>query len=184
METWRFTSSDVLFHALPIFHTHGLFVASNVTFLAGSSMIFMPSFKVQQAIEHLPRATTMMGVPTFYTRCWTILDSIVTWCNMRLFISRSALYWRKRTWPFEERTGHRILGALRHDRDQHDTSNPYKGERRAGTPWATLPGIGSQNYQSGNSNACPTGEIGMIEVRGPNVFTGYWNMPENCRGAQ
>merc|ERR1712185_241819 len=90
VQTWRFTSSDVLFHALPIFHTHGLFVASNVTFLAGSSMIFLSSFKAQQAIEDLPKATTMMGVPTFYTR---LLDEarlnreLVQ--HMRLFISGS-----------------------------------------------------------------------------------------------
>jgi malonyl-CoA/methylmalonyl-CoA synthetase len=179
VETWRFTSSDVLFHALPIFHTHGLFVASNVTFLAGSSMIFMPSFKVQQAIEHLPRATTMMGVPTFYTR---LLDDarlnrdLVQ--HMRLFISGSAPLLAETHVAFEERTGHRILERYGMTETNMITSNPYDAERRAGTVGHPLPGVEVRITNQETAAPTPAGEIGMIEVKGPNVFTGYWNMPE------
>ena len=179
VETWRFTSSDVLFHALPIFHTHGLFVASNVTFLAGSSMIFMPSFKVQQTIDHLPRATTMMGVPTFYTR---LLDDarlnrdLVQ--HMRLFISGSAPLLAETHVAFEERTGHRILERYGMTETNMITSNPYDAERRAGTVGQPLPGVEVRITNQETAEPTPTGEIGMIEVRGPNVFTGYWNMPE------
>ena len=179
VETWCFTPSDVLFHALPIFHTHGLFVASNVTFLAGSSMIFMPSFKVQQAIEHLPGATTMMGVPTFYTR---LLDDarlnrdLVQ--HMRLFISGSAPLLAATHVAFEERTGHRILERYGMTETNMITSNPYDAERRAGTVGHPLPRV--EIRITNQETAVPTaaGEIGMIEVRGPNVFTGYWNMPQ------
>ena len=179
VETWRFTSSDVLFHALPIFHTHGLFVASNVTFLASSSMIFMPSFKVHQAIEHLPRATTMMGVPTFYTR---LLDDarlnreLVQ--HMRLFISGSAPLLAETHVAFEERTGHRILERYGMTETNMITSNPYDAERRAGTVGHPLPGVEVRITNQETAEPTPAGEIGMIEVKGPNVFTGYWNMPE------
>lgn len=178
-EIWRFTSSDVLFHALPIFHTHGLFVASNVTFLAGSSMIFMPSFKVHQAIEHLPRATTMMGVPTFYTR---LLDDarlnrdLVQ--HMRLFISGSAPLLAETHVAFEERTGHRVLERYGMTETNMITSNPYDAERRAGTVGQPLPGVEVRITNQETAEPTPAGEIGMIEVKGPNVFTGYWNMPE------
>ena len=179
VETWRFTSSDVLFHALPIFHTHGLFVASNITFLAGSSMIFMPSFKVQQAIEHFPRATTMMGVPTFYTR---LLDDarfnrdLVQ--HMRLFISGSAPLLAETHVAFEERTGHRILERYGMTETNMITSNPYDGERRAGTVGYPLPRVEIRITNQETAMPNTAGEIGMIEVKGPNVFTGYWNMPE------
>ncbi|MGA1645521.1 MAG: AMP-binding protein, partial [bacterium] len=179
VQTWRFTSSDVLFHALPIFHTHGLFVASNVTFLAGSSMIFMSSFKAQQAIEHLPKATTMMGVPTFYTR---LLDEprlnreLVQ--HMRLFISGSAPLLAETHLAFEERTGHRILERYGMTETNMITSNPYEAERRAGTVGHPLPGVEVRITDPETAAPTPAGEIGMIEVRGPNVFIGYWKMPE------
>ncbi|MEY3046517.1 MAG: long-chain-fatty-acid--CoA ligase [Pseudomonadota bacterium] len=179
VQTWRFTSSDVLFHALPIFHTHGLFVASNVTFLAGSSMIFLPSFKAQQAIEHLPKATTMMGVPTFYTR---LLDEprlnreLVQ--HMRLFISGSAPLLAETHLAFEERTGHRILERYGMTETNMITSNPYEAERRAGTVGHPLPGVEVRITDPETAAPTPAGEIGMIEVRGPNVFIGYWKMPE------
>ena len=179
VQTWRFTSSDVLFHALPIFHTHGLFVASNVTFLAGSSMIFLSSFKAQQAIEHLPKATTMMGVPTFYTR---LLDEprlnreLVQ--HMRLFISGSAPLLAETHLAFEERTGHRILERYGMTETNMITSNPYEAERRAGTVGHPLPGVEVRITDPETAAPTPAGEIGMIEVRGPNVFIGYWKMPE------
>ena len=179
VQTWRFTSSDVLFHALPIFHTHGLFVASNVTFLAGSSMIFLSSFKAQQAIEHLPKATTMMGVPTFYTR---LLDEprlnreLVQ--HMRLFISGSAPLLAETHLAFEERTGHRILERYGMTETNMIPSNPYEAERRAGTVGHPLPGVEIRITDPETAAPTPAGEIGMIEVRGPNVFIGYWKMPE------
>ena len=179
VQTWRFTFSDVLFHALPIFHTHGLFVASNVTFLAGSSMIFLSSFKVQQAIEYLPKATTMMGVPTFYTR---LLDEpclnreLVQ--HMRLFISGSAPLLAETHLAFEERTGHIILERYGMTETNMITSNPYAAERRVGTVGHPLPGVEVRITDPETTTPTPTGEIGMIEVRGPNVFIGYWNMPE------
>jgi malonyl-CoA/methylmalonyl-CoA synthetase len=179
VQTWRFTPSDVLFHALPIFHTHGLFVASNVTFLAGSSMIFLSSFKAQQAIEHLPKATTMMGVPTFYTR---LLDEprlnreLVQ--HMRLFISGSAPLLAETHLAFEERTGHRILERYGMTETNMITSNPYEAERRAGTVGHPLPGVEVRITDPETAAPTPAGEIGMIEVRGPNVFIGYWKMPE------
>ncbi|MDG2199478.1 MAG: malonyl-CoA synthase [SAR324 cluster bacterium] len=179
VQTWCFTSSDVLFHALPIFHTHGLFVASNVTFLAGSSMIFLSSFKAQQAIEHLPKATTMMGVPTFYTR---LLDEprlnreLVQ--HMRLFISGSAPLLTETHLAFEERTGHRILERYGMTETNMITSNPYETERRAGTVGHPLPGVEVRITEPETATPTPAGEIGMIEVRGPNVFIGYWKMPE------
>ena len=179
VQTWRFTSSDVLFHALPIFHTHGLFVASNVTFLAGSSMIFLSSFKAQQAIEDLPKATTMMGVPTFYTR---LLDEprlnreLVQ--HMRLFISGSAPLLAETHLAFEERTGHRILERYGMTETNMITSNPYEAERRAGTVGHPLPGVEVRITDPETAAPTPAGEIGMIEVRGPNVFIGYWKMPE------
>ena len=179
VQTWRFTPSDVLFHTLPIFHTHGLFVASNVTFLAGSSMIFLSSFKAQQAIEHLPKATTMMGVPTFYTR---LLDEprlnreLVQ--HMRLFISGSAPLLAETHLAFEERTGHRILERYGMTETNMITSNPYEAERRAGTVGHPLPGVEVRITDPETTTPTPAGEIGMIEVRGPNVFIGYWKMPE------
>jgi malonyl-CoA/methylmalonyl-CoA synthetase len=179
VQTWRFTAKDVLFHALPIFHTHGLFVASNVTFLAGSSMIFMSSFKAQQAIEHLPNTTTMMGVPTFYTR---LLDEprlnqdLVR--HMRLFISGSAPLMAETHVAFGKRTGHRILERYGMTETNMITSNPYDAERRAGTVGRPLPGVEVHITDPETTTPSPAGEIGMIEVRGPNVFIGYWNSAE------
>ena len=130
---WRFTDSDVLLHALPIFHTHGLFVASNVTLIAGGSMIFLPKFDLDQMIGHLPQATTMMGVPTFYTR---LLDdprlTAELTAHMRLFVSGSAPLLAETHVRFEERTGHRILERYGMTETNMNTSNPYDGERRAG----------------------------------------------------
>ncbi len=178
VKEWRFTSDDVLLHALPIFHTHGLFVATNVTLAAGSSIVFMPKFDLDEIIGRMPNATTMMGVPTFYTR---LLDDDRFTKNlaahMRLFVSGSAPLLAETHVQFEERTGHRILERYGMTETNMNTSNPYDGDRRAGTVGFPLPGVELQICDS-DGNALAQGEIGEIEVRGPNVFKGYWQMPE------
>ncbi|MEX5563861.1 malonyl-CoA synthase [Pseudophaeobacter sp. 1A16562] len=176
---WRFTPDDVLLHALPIFHTHGLFVASNVTLLAGGAMIFLPKFDLDAVIENLPRATTMMGVPTFYTRL--LGDARFTGDltrHMRLFVSGSAPLLAETHVQFEERTGHRILERYGMTETNMNTSNPYEGERRAGTVGFPLPGVELKITDPASGDTLPAGEVGQIEVRGPNVFKGYWQMPE------
>jgi malonyl-CoA/methylmalonyl-CoA synthetase len=177
--TWRFTDKDVLLHALPIFHTHGLFVATNVTLIAGGSMIFLPKFDLDQMIEGMPQATTMMGVPTFYTRL--LGDDRFTpdlTRHMRLFISGSAPLLAETHKEFEARTGHRILERYGMTETNMNTSNPYDGERKAGTVGCPLPGVDLKITDPETGRELPKGEIGQIEVRGPNVFKGYWQMPE------
>ena len=179
VDYWHFTADDVLLHALPIYHTHGLFVASNVSLMAGASMIFLPKFDQDQMLEWLPRATTMMGVPTFYTRL--LADdrfSPEATRHMRLFISGSAPLLAETHVRFEERTGHRILERYGMTETNMNTSNPYDGDRRAGTVGFPLPGTDLRIVDPDTGDALPDGEIGMIEVRGPNVFSGYWRMPK------
>lgn len=179
VDYWRFSDADVLLHALPIFHTHGLFVATNVTLMAGGSMIFLPRFDLDAIIAALPRATSMMGVPTFYTRL--LADARLTHDlvgHMRLFISGSAPLLAETHIRFEERTGHRILERYGMTETNMNTSNPYAGERRAGTVGFPLPGVDLKITDPENGETRPQGEIGQIEVRGPNVFKGYWQMPE------
>ena len=176
---WQFSNSDVLLHALPIFHTHGLFVAVNVTLLSGGSMIFLSGFKLDSMIEYLPRSTCMMGVPTFYTRllddpCFT-RDLVA---HMRLFVSGSAPLLAETHVQFEERTGHRVLERYGMTETNMNTSNPYDGERRPGTVGFALPGTEVRICDPDSGEQVATGEVGMIEVAGPNVFAGYWNMPE------
>lgn len=176
---WRFTAKDVLLHALPIFHTHGLFVATNVTLVAGASMIFLPQFNIDQLIALMPEATVLMGVPTFYTR---LLDhpgfDRRLASHMRLFISGSAPLLAETHVQFEKRTGHRILERYGMTETNMNTSNPYEGERRAGTVGFPLPGVEVKVTDPDTGSTLPTGAVGQIEVRGPNVFKGYWQMPE------
>ncbi|THF54813.1 malonate--CoA ligase [Ollibium composti] len=182
VEAWRFTANDVLLHALPIFHTHGLFVACNVILLAGGSMIFLPSFKTDEVIGWLPKATSMMGVPTFYTR---LLDdprftkALVS--HMRLFTSGSAPLLAETHNAFEARTGHRILERYGMTETNMTTSNPYDGERRAGTVGFPLPAVEIRVVDPETRKVLPNGETGVLEVRGPNVFKGYWRMPEKTK---
>ncbi|MBI6629557.1 malonate--CoA ligase [Pontibaca salina] len=176
---WRFSDSDTLIHALPIFHTHGLFVALNVTLLAGGSMIFLPRFDVDAVLEALPRATTMMGVPTFYTRL--LADDRFTrdvGGHLRLYTSGSAPMLEETHHRFEQRIGQRILERYGMTETSMSTSNPYERERRPGTVGFPLPGVELRICIPGTEDEVPTGETGMIEVRGPNVFQGYWQMPE------
>ncbi len=178
-DLWQFTSNDVLLHALPIFHTHGLFVASNITLLAGGSMIFLPKFDLDVVIEKLPQATTIMGVPTFYTRL--LSDARFTkdlTAHMRLFVSGSAPLLAETHVEFEERTGHRILERYGMTETNMNTSNPFDGERRAGTVGFPLQGVEVKVTDPNTGETLPNGEIGILEVRGDNVFQGYWQMPE------
>jgi len=176
---WQFTSADVLLHALPIFHTHGLFVATNVMLLVGGEMIFHPKFDLGQVIAALPDATAMMGVPTFYTRL--LGDTRFTGqlaAHMRVFISGSAPLLAETHRQFEERTGKRILERYGMTETNMITSNPFNGERRAGTVGFPLPGVEVKITDAETGTLREAGEIGDIEVRGPNVFQGYWQMPE------
>jgi len=177
-EAWRFSRDDVLVHALPIFHTHGLFVATNVLLAAGGSLIFHPGFKVAAVLDDLPRATALMGVPTFYTRLLAsdrLTRDLVR--HMRLFTSGSAPLLAETHAAFAERTGHRILERYGMTETGMNTSNPYDGERRPGTVGFPLPGT-EIRVADDTGNPLPAGEIGGIEVRGPNVFKGYWRLPE------
>jgi malonyl-CoA/methylmalonyl-CoA synthetase len=177
---WRFTERDVLLHALPIFHTHGLFVASNVSLLSGGAMIFLPGFEAGAVLRLLPEATVMMGVPTFYTRLLdeAALDRALV-AHMRLFVSGSAPLLAETHVEWEARTGHRILERYGMTETNMNTSNPYEGERRAGTVGFPLPGVEFRILAEGREVGPE--EVGMIEVRGPNVFQGYWQMPEKTR---
>jgi malonyl-CoA/methylmalonyl-CoA synthetase len=174
---WQFTSRDVLIHALPIFHTHGLFVATNVALFAGAQLVFLSGFNADQILEAMPRATALMGVPTFYTRL--LQDPRLTPQlaeNMRLFISGSAPLLVDTHEQWQARTGHRILERYGMTETNMSTSNPYEGERRAGTVGLPLPGVEARIMDRGHEVA--RGETGVLEVRGANVFQGYWQMPE------
>jgi malonyl-CoA/methylmalonyl-CoA synthetase len=179
---WRFDANDVLLHALPIFHTHGLFVATNIILLAKASMIFLPKFSADMVFDALPKASSMMGVPTFYTRL--LDDPRLTpdlTRHVRLFISGSAPLLAETHVQFESWTGHRILERYGMTETNMNTSNPYDGERRAGTVGMALPGVDMKITNPDNGETLADGDIGQIEVRGPNVFVGYWNMPEKTR---
>ncbi|HMM65054.1 MAG TPA: malonyl-CoA synthase [Mesorhizobium sp.] len=179
VDAWRFTGEDVLLHALPIFHTHGLFVATNVILLAGGSMIFLPGLDMDDLVAAMPRATSMMGVPTFYTRLLADphLDRALT-AHMRLFVSGSAPLLAETHRDFEARTGKRILERYGMTETNMNTSNPYDGERRAGTVGLPLPGVELRIVDAETGAPVARGEVGIIEVKGRNVFKGYWNMPE------
>jgi malonyl-CoA/methylmalonyl-CoA synthetase len=176
-ELWRFTPQDVLLHALPVFHTHGLFVASNVALLTGGAMIFLPGFDVATVLRLLPQASVMMGVPTFYTRLLAEagFDRALV-AHIRLFISGSAPLLAETHAQFQTRTGHMILERYGMTETNMNTSNPYDGARRAGTVGLPLPGVELRIMADGQPVA--SGQVGVIEVRGPNVFAGYWRMPE------
>jgi malonyl-CoA/methylmalonyl-CoA synthetase len=176
---WRFTAADRLLHALPIFHTHGLFVATNVSLLAGGSMLFLPGLDLDAMIRLLPQATAMMGVPTYYTRLLARPDftrELVG--HMRLFVSGSAPLSAETHREFEERTGHRILERYGMTETNMITSNPYDGPRIPGSVGPPLPGVEVRIAEPSSGAPMPQGEIGVIEVKGPNVFKGYWRMPE------
>ncbi len=178
-EAWAFTERDILLHALPIFHTHGLFVATNVTLVAGGALRFHARFDAANVLADLANATAMMGVPTFYTRLLAepgLTREAVG--HIRLFVSGSAPLLAETHAAWEDRTGHAILERYGMTETSMNTSNPYDGPRRAGTVGLALPGVEVVVTDPETGRPLPTGEIGMIEVRGPNVFQGYWRMPD------
>lgn len=181
-EAWRFTAKDRLLHALPIFHTHGLFTASNTILKAGASMIWLPRFDAEEIIRLLPEATTMMGVPTFYSRLLQhdgLTRELVA--HIRVFISGSAPLSPEVHAEFERRTGHAIIERYGMTETGMNTSNPYDGARRAGTVGFPLPGVEVRITGPETGEPLPDGEVGVIEIRGPNVFKGYWRMPEKTK---
>ncbi|AZO32602.1 malonyl-CoA synthase [Mesorhizobium sp. M1B.F.Ca.ET.045.04.1.1] len=181
-EHWRFGADDVLIHSLPIFHTHGLFVATNVILMAGAKMLFEQKFDPARVISLLPRATALMGVPTFYVRLLQqegLTKAVAS--HMRLFISGSAPLLAETHNAWRERTGHAILERYGMTETNMNTSNPYDGERRAGTVGFPLPGVSLRIADPETAKPLAQGEIGMIEVKGPNVFAGYWRMSEKTK---
>ena len=182
VDYWRFTGKDVLIHALPIYHTHGLFVASNVTLFARASMIFLPKFDPELIIQLMARATALMGVPTFYTR---LLQSPAltkdSTKHMRLFISGSAPLLADTHREWAARTGHAVLERYGMTETNMNTSNPYDGDRVPGAVGHALPGVTVRVTDPDTGKELPRETIGMIEVKGPNVFKGYWRMPEKTK---
>ncbi|KJJ98348.1 malonyl-CoA synthase [Pseudomonas sp. 21] len=181
VDAWQITGEDWLLHALPIFHIHGLFVACNSLLMAGGSMLFLSKFDAAQMLRLLPQVNLLMGVPTFYTR---LLDqpglTREAVAHMRLFISGSAPLTAETHKAFSERTGMAILERYGMTETGMNTSNPLDGQRIAGTVGFPLPGVELRITDPSQSEPTPLpqGEPGMIEVRGPNVFQGYWRMPE------
>lgn len=179
---WRFTDKDALIHALPIYHTHGLFVATNVTLFSRASMIFLPKLDPDLIIKLMARATVLMGVPTFYTRL--LQNSALsreTTKHMRLFISGSAPLLAETHREWSARTGHAVLERYGMTETNMNTSNPYDGERVPGAVGFPLPGVSVRVTDPETGKELPREEIGMIEVKGPNVFKGYWRMPEKTK---
>ena len=179
VEAWRFTADDVLIHALPVFHTHGLFVAINTVLASGGGMLFLPRLDAGLILKLMPRATAMMGVPTFYTRLLKEpgLTQAAT-AHMRLFTSGSAPLLAETHADWQARTGHAILERYGMTETNMSTSNPYDGERIAGTVGFPLPGVDLRVADPDTGSALGPEQVGMIEVKGPNVFKGYWRMPE------
>ena len=175
---WGWRKDDVLLHALPIFHVHGLFVALHCSFLAATPTIFLPRFDLPTMLAQLPRSTVLMGVPTFYTRLLgsDAFDGSVC-ANMRLFVSGSAPLAESTFAEFERRTGWRILERYGMSETLMNTSNPLRGERLPGSVGFALPGV-EVRIADDEGSVLPSGEVGGIEVRGANVFKGYWRMPE------
>ena len=179
VEIWRFSGDDVLLHALPIFHVHGLFVALNVVLMAGGSLILLARFDPEAVVRLMPEATAMMGVPTFYVRLLQEpkLDRDLV-SNIRLFVSGSAPLLADTHRQWEMRTGHAILERYGMTETGMNTSNPYDGDRIAGTVGPPLPDVELRITNPETGAPLGAGEVGMIEVKGPNVFKGYWRMPE------
>jgi malonyl-CoA/methylmalonyl-CoA synthetase len=180
-ECWRFSAADVLLHALPIYHTHGLFAASNTAMVAGASMIFLPKFDADAVLRLLPSASVFMGVPTFYTRLLHTALTAPLCARMRLFVSGSAPLLPDTHLAFLQRTGHAILERYGMTETSTNTSNPYDGERRPGTVGLPLPGTELRIADPQSGRLLTNGEIGVIEVRGPQLFAGYWGAPEKTQ---
>jgi malonyl-CoA/methylmalonyl-CoA synthetase len=175
---WGFTSHDVLLHALPLYHIHGLFVALHCALLSGARIVLHSKFDARAVINALPRSTVLMGVPTFYTRLLNEPDlNQEAVRSVRLFISGSAPLLAETFEQFEARTQQRILERYGMTETGMIASNPLHGERRGGTVGLPLPTV-SVRITNDDGERLPNGEIGNVEVKGPNVFQGYWRLPE------
>ena len=172
-ELWRFSADDVLIHALPVFHTHGLFVAVNVALVAGATMIFQPRFDADAVVAALPRATSLMGVPTFYTR---LLDhpglTREATAHMRLFVSGSAPLLAETHARWRDKTGHAVLERYGMTETNMITSNPYAGERRPGAVGFPLPGVSLRVADPESGAVLPQGEVGVDRGQGPERVQG------------
>ena len=178
VDLWGFVENDVLLHALPIYHVHGLFVAVHCAMLRGIPMHFLPRFDAQEVIRHLPSVTVMMGVPTFYTRLMDTPEFTRELCTaIRLFISGSAPLLAQTFEAFFAHTGHRILERYGMSEANMVASNPLDGERIAGTVGYALPGV-TLRVCDAEHNPVAAGQTGVLQMRGPNVFKGYWQLPE------
>jgi malonyl-CoA/methylmalonyl-CoA synthetase len=176
VEAWGFSQNDCLLHALPLYHAHGLFVGIGCVLLSGCSMVFLPRFNREDVIAALPECTVMMGVPTFYSRLLTDKRFDNKLCaDMRLFISGSAPLRPETFAEFRERSGHEILERYGMTETSMNASNPLDGERRPGSVGSALPGI-TLRVVDNDDKELPAGEIGHLQVKGPNVFPGYWRM--------
>ncbi len=178
---WGFTRGDVLLHALPIYHVHGLFVAIHCVLLSGARILWLPKFDPREVVALLPRATVMMGVPTFYTRLLgepTFTRDVAA--GVRLFVSGSAPLLAETFVAFEAHTGVAVLERYGMTETGMNTSNPLDGARVGGTVGRALPGV-ELRVVDGRGGSCAPGEVGAVQVRGPNVFAGYWRMPEKTR---
>ena len=181
VEAWGFTRGDVLLHALPVYHVHGLFVATHCALLSGSRMLWLPKFDAGEVLALLPRATVMMGVPTFYTRLLAEPAFGRERCrSIRLFVSGSAPLLAETFEEFRARTGQAILERYGMTETGMITSNPLDGARVGGTVGRPLPGIDVRVVDDSGS-VCGPDAIGGVQLRGPNVFAGYWRMPEKTR---
>jgi malonyl-CoA/methylmalonyl-CoA synthetase len=182
-ESWGFTDKDVLLHTLPIFHVHGLFVALGCALLSGARMLFHSAFDADRALAAMDHATVFMGVPTYYTRLLASPKLTAEKVkSMRLFVSGSAPLLPETFNSFKERTGHAILERYGMTETGMNCSNPLAGERRVGTVGFPLPGV-ELRIADDQGRELPQGEVGVIEVRGPNVLKGYWNNPEKTEEA-
>ena len=177
-DVWQWQKGDVLLHTLPLFHIHGLFVAAHGALYNGSKMIFLSKFDSSEVIQHLPRSTIFTGVPTYYVRLLADPTFSHEVCaGMRLFVSGSAPLLADTFEQFVQRSGHQILERYGMSETAMLTSNPYTGERKPGTVGPALPGV-SVRVVNAEGLSCANGEVGEIQVKGPNVFKGYWQMPE------
>jgi malonyl-CoA/methylmalonyl-CoA synthetase len=183
VEAWRFTSRDVLLHALPLFHVHGLFAATNTVLASGSSLMLLSTFDAAAALKHFAEVTVFMGVPTHYTRLLQQagLNHEAT-AGVRLFVSGSAPLLRETHREFLQRTGHAILERYGMTETLMNTSNPYDGVRKPGSVGKPLPGISVRVVGATEAVEPQDDTIGALEVAGPNVFAGYWRDPEKTRG--
>ena len=180
-EAWQFTSDDCLLHALPIYHVHGLFVALGCALLSGSKVLWLDTFNPDAVVNALPNCTVMMGVPTYYTRLLSnekLNKEVVK--NIRIFISGSAPLLEETFDEFYIRTGHEIIERYGMTETNIISSNPVNGERKSGTVGLCLKAQALRIVDDGE-NILGLDDIGNIQVKGPNVFKGYWNLPEKTK---